>query len=55
MLFLLPLLLILPEFFGTNGVWLSITVSDGLSVIVGAVMLWMFYKKGAFSNVKMSL
>lgn len=55
MLFLFPLLLILPEFFGTNGVWLSITVSDGLSVIVGAVMLWMFYKKGAFSNVKMSL
>lgn len=55
MLFLAPLLLILPEFLGTNGVWLSVTVSDGLSVIVGAVMLWMFYKNGAYNNIKMNL
>ncbi len=50
MLFLVPLLLILPDCFGTKGVWASITVADGLSIIVAAVMLWVFFKKGAFKN-----
>lgn len=55
MLFLIPLLLILPDIFGTNGVWMSITVSDGISVIISAVMLWNFYKKGAFKNAEIDL
>lgn len=53
MLFLVPLLLILPGCFGTKGVWASITVSDGLSIIVAAVMLWAFFKRGAFKNSDM--
>jgi putative MATE family efflux protein len=52
LLFLVPLLLILPHYFGTVGVWASITVSDGISIIVAAVMLWQFYRKGAFRTVK---
>jgi len=52
MLFLVPLLLILPHYFGTIGVWASITVSDLLSVIVAAIMLWQFYKSGAFAGNK---
>ncbi|MBR6893438.1 MAG: MATE family efflux transporter [Bacteroidaceae bacterium] len=52
MLFLIPLLLILPHYYGTVGVWASITASDGISIIVAAVMLWMFYKKGAFATAK---
>ncbi len=55
MLFLIPLLLILPDIFGTNGVWMSITVSDGISVIISAFMLWNFYKKGAFRNTEIDL
>ena len=52
LLFLVPLLLILPHYFGTVGVWASITVSDGISIIVATVMLWQFYRKGAFRTVK---
>ena len=52
LLFLVPMLLILPNIFGTSGVWASITASDGLSVIVAAVMLWRFYKRGAFQSNK---
>lgn len=52
LLFLAPLLLILPHYFGTVGVWASITVSDGISIIVAAVMLWHFYRKGAFRTVR---
>ena len=52
MLFLVPLLLILPHYYGTVGVWASITVSDGISIIVAGVMLWMFYRQGAFKTAK---
>jgi hypothetical protein len=34
------------------GVWASITVSDGISIIVAGVMLWMFYRQGAFKTAK---
>ena len=44
MLFLVPFLLIFPEIWGTNGVWASIAVSDGISVIVAAIMLWHHYR-----------
>ena len=50
LLFLVPLLLILPHYFGTVGVWASITVADGLSIIVSGTMLWHFYRHGAFKN-----
>jgi Na+-driven multidrug efflux pump len=52
LLFLVPLLLILPHYYGTVGVWASITASDGISIIVAAVMLWMFYHRGAFKAAR---
>jgi Na+-driven multidrug efflux pump len=45
MLFLIPSLLLLPGFFGLNGVWLSMPVSDTLSTIVTAIFLVREYKK----------
>ncbi|MCR5312694.1 MAG: MATE family efflux transporter [Bacteroidaceae bacterium] len=44
LVFLTPFLLIFPEIWGTNGVWLSIAVSDGISAIIAGLMLWHFYK-----------
>ena len=50
LLFLVPMLIILPQFLGTTGVWLSMPVADLLSVAVGATMIYRFYKSGAYSN-----
>lgn len=55
LLFLIPLLLILPKHFGIIGVWTSITVSDGFSIIIAATMLWRFYKTGAFKNADINI
>jgi putative MATE family efflux protein len=38
-IFLLPCLLILPTFFGTNGIWYSLPISDGLASILAAYLL----------------
>ncbi|MDR0940988.1 MAG: MATE family efflux transporter [Bacteroidales bacterium] len=38
-IFLIPLLLILPHFWGIKGVWLSMPISDFLSVIVAIILL----------------
>jgi len=45
LVFLIPFLLIFPSLWGTKGVWLSITVSDGLSIIIAAILLWQFFRK----------
>ena len=45
LLFLLPCILILPVIFGENGVWYSMPISDLISTIVAAVMLWMLFRK----------
>ena len=50
LLYLVPLLLVLPNYFGTNGVWITIPISDILSSITAAVMLWYFYKKEGFKT-----
>ena len=44
LLFLVPLLLVLPHYFGTTGVWVTIPISDVLSSIVAVAMLWHFYR-----------
>lgn len=44
LLFLLPLVIILPNFFGEDGVWYSMPVSDCIASIVAAVMLVMQYR-----------
>jgi putative MATE family efflux protein len=40
LLFLIPLLLILPHYFGLYGAWISHPVSDYLSVIITSLFLW---------------
>jgi Na+-driven multidrug efflux pump len=49
LLMLIPLLLILPDYFGLDGVWWSMPVSDFLSTVVAAVLLayqFKSFKKG---------
>ena len=41
LIFLVPCLLALPPFFGLDGVWASLPVSDGLASINAAVLLYM--------------
>lgn len=40
MIFLIPCLIILPKFFGLNGVWYSLPIADMISCIIAAAMLW---------------
>ena len=47
LVFLVPFLLIFPEIWGTNGVWISIATADGIATITAAIMLWMFYRNRA--------
>ena len=45
LIFLIPCLLILPNFFGLDGVWMSMPISDGLSSIIAAILLTNQLKK----------
>lgn len=45
LLFLIPLLIILPPQLGVDGVWLSLPVSDVIAAIVAAVMMFIYMKK----------
>lgn len=45
LLFLLPCLLILPHFFQTNGIWMSMPTADALASIVSFFMLYSQIKK----------
>ena len=40
LIFLLPFLLILPEFFGPNGVWMSMPLADTAATTLAAILLW---------------
>ena len=40
LIFLLPCILILPHYFGENGVWYSMPISDAVATFVAGVMLW---------------
>lgn len=44
MLLLIPLLLVLPLFWGTRGVWLSLPISDTLSWLINVVFILIFLK-----------
>ncbi len=55
MLFLLPLLLILPNFFGENGVWYSMPISDFIAAVLTIILLiqqFMEWKKDSNNNHK---
>ena len=45
LLFLIPCLLILPPFYGTNGVWWSIPITDTVAFIVALAALWYHIRK----------
>ena len=55
MLFLVPFLLIFPGIWGTNGVWLSIAVSDAISIITAGILLWHFYRTGGITKTQIDL
>ncbi len=40
LIFLIPCLIILPKYFGLSGVWYSLPVSDTVSFVIAASMLW---------------
>lgn len=43
LVFLVPFLLIFPELWGTDGVWISIVVADGVASLTAGFLLWQFY------------
>lgn len=45
LLFLLPLLYTLPLFFGVNGVWYSLPISDFIAANVANVMMLTYMRK----------
>lgn len=45
LLFLIPCLLILPYFWGQNGIWLSLPISDVISFIISVYVLVSFHKE----------
>ncbi len=45
LLFLVPCLLILPNFWGQNGIWFSLPISDMLSFIISVYALVMFHRE----------
>ena len=45
MLFLLPLLIVLPPFMGVDGVWWSMPGADALSALVAGCMMMRYMKK----------
>lgn len=49
-IFLIPLLIVLPKFFETFGVWVSLPVSDLLSTIVTAILLYKEFKILKYQN-----
>jgi len=45
MIFLLPLLIILPPMFGVNGVWYSLPLSDVIAFLTAAAIMYHYMKK----------
>ncbi|MBQ8283447.1 MAG: MATE family efflux transporter [Paraprevotella sp.] len=45
LLFLIPLLIILPPLWGVKGVWLAMPISDAISCVVAGTLLTVQYKK----------
>ena len=45
LLFLLPLVLVLPALWGLDGVWASLPASDGIASVVTAFVMWHYLRK----------
>ena len=50
LIFLIPLLVILPKFFGILGVWISLPASDFIAFILSAIMLVRQFRRFAQAN-----
>ena len=44
-LFLIPCLIVVPLVYGIEGVWMAMPISDGISTVVAAVMMWQLIRK----------
>ena len=44
-IFLIPCLLILPRFFGINGIWMSMPIADLVATLMAGIMIYMQFKK----------
>ena len=56
-LFLIPILLILPNYWGISGVWASMAISDFLSVILAAILLgteFKYFRKGNEATISLN-
>ena len=47
LLFLLPGLILLPHFFGLNGVWISLPVADAIAALISIYILWCSYRSSS--------
>ena len=45
MLFLLPMLIVLPQFFGLDGVWMSLPLADLISTFAAVTILFVYIRK----------
>lgn len=45
LLFLVPFLLIMPNFFGPDGVWMSMPMADAAATTLAAILLWKQFRK----------
>jgi putative MATE family efflux protein len=55
LIFLVPLILVLPQFMGLNGVWLAIPIADALAIIItGAVLFADVRKDNGPTNLAVS-
>ena len=52
LLFLIPFLIFMPGLLGTDGVWLSMPMADGISAVVAGVLLAGFMRKLKKGEVK---
>jgi Na+-driven multidrug efflux pump len=44
-IFLLPLVIILPQFFGLTGVWMATPIADAISILATAIALLYHFKE----------
>jgi Na+-driven multidrug efflux pump len=45
LIFLVPLIALLPKSMGLNGVWLAMPVSDAIAAVMAYFMIWMYIKR----------
>ncbi|MCD7969840.1 MAG: MATE family efflux transporter [Alistipes sp.] len=53
LIFLLPLLIILPRFYGPMGVWVSIPIADFVSVTLAVVMMMRLFRQFRKQNINL--